>query len=182
MATTEQITTAEQLLAASDLGPCELVRGELVMVPPAGYEHGSLGNRIGRRLGNYVEPRGLGDVLDSSAGFRIARDPDTVRVPDVSFVSAQRAPSGKARGFYEGAPDLAVEIISPTDRPGEVKAKAQDWLEAGCRMVWVVDPDARTVAVYRGRAKAVILRESDTLSGGDVLPGFSLPVAEIFPS
>jgi len=153
------------------------------MGPPAGDEHSVIGMmKIGRVLGNFVEERGLGRVYGADGGFQIAHDPDTVRCPDVAFVRAERIPPGRNTGFFQGAPDLAVEIISPTDRPGEVKAKAKDWLEAGCRIVWLVDPETRTVAVYRGRAKAVVLRESDTLSGGDVLPGFSLAVSEIFGS
>lgn len=180
MATTAKITTAEQLLEAPDLGPCELVRGELVMVPPAGYAHGSIAGRITAALGEFVAPRKLGDVLSAKPGFVIARDPDTVRAPDVAFVRAERVPAGAPTRFFEGAPDLAVEVLSPDDRAGEVNAKVRDWLDAGCRMVWVVDPSARGVLVYRSRRHIAVLTASDTISGGEVLPGFSLRVADIF--
>jgi Uma2 family endonuclease len=180
MATTAQITTAEQLLQAPDLGPCELLRGELVMVSPAGYAHGSIAGRITIALGEFVKPRKLGDVLGGEPGFLIASDPDTVRAPDVAFVRSERVPHEKPQGFFEGAPDLAVEVLSPNDRASEVNAKVQDWLDAGCRMVWVVDPQTKTVSVYRSRTEIMVLGASDTLPGGDVLPGFSLPLVEIF--
>jgi Uma2 family endonuclease len=180
MATTAQITTAEQLLQAPDLGPCELLRGELVMGTPAGYAQGSIAARITRALGNFVETTRLGDVLGAEPGFHIASDPDTVRAPDVAFVRSERVPHEKPQGFFEGAPDLAVEVLSPNDRASEVNAKVQDWLDAGCRMVWVVDPQTKTVSVYRSRTEIMVLGASDTLPGGDVLPGFSLPLVEIF--
>jgi len=180
MGITAQIVTAEQLLHASDIGPCELVRGELVMVPPAAYGHGRIANRIAAALTNFVTPRHLGDVVVSEPGFQIAHDPDTVRVPDVAFVRAERAPSERASGFFQGAPDLAVEVISSSDRASEVSSKVRDWLEAGCRMVWVVDPRNRTVSVYRSRSEVNVLGASHTLSGGDLLPGFSRPVAGMF--
>jgi Uma2 family endonuclease len=180
MATTAEITTAEQLLHAPDLGPCELVRGELIMMSPAGYAHGSIAGRITRALGDFVEPRGLGDVLGAEPGFVLARDPDTVRAPDVAFVRSERVPREKPRGFFEGAPDIAVEVLSPDDRAGEVNAKVHEWLQAGSRIVWVVDPETETVSVWRSRTDIVVLGTSDTLSGGDVLPGFSLPVAQVF--
>jgi Uma2 family endonuclease len=182
MATTEQITTAEQLLQAPDLGHCELLRGEIVMMAPAGFEHGEIADLIAAALTVFVKPRGLGRVVVSESGFHIGHDPDTVRVPDVAFVRAERRPPGRIKGFFQGAPDLAVEVVSPTDRVSEVNAKVQEWLDAGCRMVWVVDPETRIVTVYQGRTQAVVLRASDTISGGDLLPGFSLPVAEIFGS
>lgn len=182
MGITAQGMTAKQLLHAADSGPCELVRGELVMVPPAGYGHGRVANRVAAALTNFVTPRQLGDVVVSEPGFQIAHDPDTVRVPDVAFVRAERAPTEKASGFFQGAPDLAVEVISSSDRASEVSSKVRDWLEAGCLMVWVVDPRTRTVFVYRGRGEVSVLGASDRLSGGDLLPGFSLPVKEILPA
>ncbi len=180
MATTAPVTTAEQLFEAPNLGPCELLRGELIMVSPPGYAHGSIEARIARALGDFVEARDLGDVLVGEPGFVIARNPDTVRAPDVAFVRAERVPKGEETRFFEGAPDLAVEVLSPNDRAGEVNAKVQDWLDAGCRMVWVVDPATKTVSVYRSRTQIEVLGASETISGGDVLPGFGLPVAGIF--
>jgi Uma2 family endonuclease len=131
-------------------------------------------------LRNFVVSRGLGVVVTAEAGFRIARDPDTVRVPDVAFVRAERIPPGGVKGFFQGAPDIAVEILSPNDRPNEVAAKAQDWFRAGCSVVWVVDPEARTVTVHRAGGENATLKETETLTGDNALPGFTMPVADVF--
>jgi len=179
MATTQQITTAAQLLEASDLGRCELIQGELVMMSPAGFRHGHVAAKLAQLLMNFVESRSLGAVTGSETGFQIARDPDTVRAPDVAFVRADRLPPIEPRGFFPGAPDLAVEVLSPSDRASEVNAKVRDWLETGARRVWVVDPENQTVAVYRSVSEATILGLPETLSGEDVLPGFAVPVRQI---
>jgi Uma2 family endonuclease len=179
MTGTHAITTAEQLLAATDLGRCELVRGELVMMSPAGFRHSRIALRIGSILMEYAERHGLGTVTNADCGFYIASNPDTVRAPDAAFVRAERIPAVEPVGFFRGAPDLAVEVLSPDDRKREVLAKVQEWLAAGCQVVWVVDPDKETVAVYSSSG-AEHFQQSDTLSGRDVLPGFSLAVAEIF--
>ena len=174
MATTRQITTAEQLLEAPGLGRCELLRGELVMMTPAGFEHGRIAMRIGELLAGFVRQRGLGTVTGAEAGFQIAQDPDTVRAPDVAFVRAERVPPTPTMGFFQGAPDLAVEVLSPNDRASEVLAKVQDWLRAGCGAVWVVDPATRTVAVYDSLNRMITRTTSDELTGGEVVPEFRL--------
>ena len=180
MATTEQITTAEQLLQAHDLGRCELLRGDLVMMSPGGSEHGSIIVNITVPLGLFVKQNALGRILGAETGFQIGRNPDTVRAPDVAFISRDRCPPEVPKGFFQGAPDLAVEVLSPNDRASKVLAKVQDWLAAGCSMVWVADPATRTVAVYRGPDNIELFRLGDHLDGSDLLPGFSLAVAEIF--
>jgi Uma2 family endonuclease len=180
MVTIENITTAERLLAAGDIGRCELVRGELVMMSPAGSEHGWIVINVSTPLATFVRQHGLGRVFGAETGFRIGQDPDTVRAPDVAFVTAQRIGDRLARGFFPGPPDLAVEVLAPDDRAGEVLAKVQDWLDAGCRAVWVVDPRTRTVTVYRSRSEIVVLGASETIDGGDLLPDFRLPVGELF--
>ncbi len=182
MAATETITTAAQLLNAPELGRCELVRGELTMMSPAGFEHGCIAANIAALLRNSPGSRVLGVVTGAETGFQIAHDPDTVRAPDVAFVRTERVPATLPRGFFDGPPDLAVEVLSPGDRASEVSAKIQDWLDAGCRLVWVVDPQTRTVTVYRSRSEIVVLTAGDTLLVGDLLPGFSVPVGEIFES
>jgi Uma2 family endonuclease len=180
MAAAESITTAEQLFQASDLGRCELLRGELIMMSPAGSKHGMIALRLGGLLLDFVEPRGLGVVLGAETGFRIAENPDTVRAPDVAFLCKERTGGELPDGFFSGPPDLAVEVLSPNDRAGEVFDKVQDWLNAGSAAVWVVDPKTRTVMVYGADRRAVMLTSVDVLTGGDLLPGFSTPVAELF--
>jgi len=180
MATTAQIVTAEQLLNAPDLGRCELIRGELAMMSPAGFRHGHVAARLVAVLTNFVEPRRLGVVTGSETGFQIAHHPDTVRAPDAAFVRADRIPAAFPTGFFQGAPDLAVEVLSPSDRASDINAKVGDWLEAGTRAVWVVDPQNRTVAVFDKGREVSLLGVFDTLSGGDVLPEFSLPVHQVF--
>jgi Uma2 family endonuclease len=180
MATIENITDAEQLLAAGDIGRCELVRGELIMMSPAGAVHGWIVTNLTVPLAIFVKQHNRGRVLGAETGFRIGRDPDTVRAPDVAFVTAERIGAGLAPGFFPAPPDLAVEVLSPEDRAGEVLAKMQDWLDAGCRAVWVADPRTRTVTVYRSRSDIVVLGESETRSDGDLLPNFKLSVSEVF--
>ncbi len=180
MATAESITTADQLFQASDLGRCELLRGELRMMSPAGSEHGMIAAELAAILLDFVKPRGLGVVLGAETGFRIAENPDTVRAPDVAFIRRQRIGAELPDGFFPGAPDLAVEVLSPNDRAGEVLRKVQDWLAAGSAVVWVVDPKTQTATVYGADRRAVMLTSSETISGGDLLPGFSASVAAIF--
>jgi Uma2 family endonuclease len=180
MATIQDITTARELLEASDLGRCELLRGELVMMSPSGAEHGAIAVRIAASLQSFVRERRMGTVIGADGGFQIAHDPDTVRAPDVGFVCADRVRGGLTRGFFPGAPDLAVEVVSPSDRASEVLAKTRDWLAAGCRAVWVVDPAERTVSIHDNCGQVRTLGVSDELTGSDVVPGFRLPVAEIF--
>jgi Uma2 family endonuclease len=180
MVTIERAMTAEQLLQTPGLGRCELLHGELVMMSPAGEEHGSITARVTIRLGAFVLERRLGRVFGAETGFVIGRNPDTVRAPDVAFVRAERLSPTPGKGFFQGPPDLAVEVVSPNDRASEVLAKVYDWLDAGCRAVWLVDPETRTVTVYRSRSEIRVLATADPLSGEDVVPGFGIPVAEVF--
>jgi len=180
MATTAQITTAQQLLETPGLGRCELVRGELVMMAPAGFEHSGIAVNIGAALRNFVQSRSLGVVVGADGGFQIGHDPDTVRAPDVAFVRAERVSPRRPRGFFQGAPDLAVEVLSPGDRASEVNAKVQEWLAAGCQFVWVVDPETRSVFVHRSRREVAVLAASDVLTAEELLPGLQIPLAEIF--
>jgi Uma2 family endonuclease len=170
------ITTAEQLLQAGDIGRCELVRGELVMMMPPGGRHGKLTNLLAHRLTTFVAAAGPGTIL-AETGFLLSRDPDTVRAPDVAYLRAGRAVGD---GFIDGAPDLAVEVVSPGDRPGYVREKVAEWLEAGTELVWIVDPAARTVTAHSGARERRVFAESETLDGGPVLPGFTLDLRELF--
>jgi Uma2 family endonuclease len=180
MATNGSITTAEQLFNAPDLGRCELLQGELIKMSPAGSRHGWLVLEIGGALRDFVNPRTLGVVFGAETGFLIGRNPDTVRAPDVAFVTAARTPEDLPEGFFPGPPDLAVEVLSPGDRASEVLAKVQDWLQAGARAVWVVDPKSKSITVYQGPQQIALLKVGEELAGGDLLPGFRLALADIF--
>ncbi len=180
-----RLMTGEELLEIPHDGRrFELIEGELIEMTPAGGEHGGIQADIAIDLGIYLRQQS-GDnswkVIGAETGFRIAQNPDTVRAPDVALVSWERWEMQKQRGgYFEGAPDLAVEVVSPGDRATEVQDKALEWLEAGARLVWVVFPRSQRVTVYFPDGTSRILRASDTLDGGEVLPGFSLPVADIF--
>jgi Uma2 family endonuclease len=149
MAATQTITTAEQLLHNPGLGRCELVRGESIMMSPGGFEHGRIIMNVAVPLGVFLKQNPLGVLLGAETGFWIAQDPDTVRAPDVAFVRADRVGASPVKGFFPGAPDLAVEVLSPDDRASEVLDKVRDWLQAGCHSVWIVDPRTRTIAIYQ---------------------------------
>jgi Uma2 family endonuclease len=159
----------------------ELVRGRLVVREPPGTWHGAIAARLSWLLGDFVYPRGLGVVFAQDTGFQIAATPDTVRAPDVAFVAQGRADRIARRGYALMAPDLLAEILSPADRPAEVLGKVADWLAAGTKIVWVVDPERREVRVYREDGSVVIVDEHGTLDGGDVLPGFGCGVQQLFP-
>jgi Uma2 family endonuclease len=160
----------------------ELVAGRLRVSEPDGYGHSTLAVRLAARLLAHVEQHGLGDVTGPDGAFVLSRDPDTVRAPDVGFVREERRPPRDvAHRFFEGAPDLAVEVISPTDRATELMKKVDDYLAAGTRLVWAVDPQNGQVTVYLPSGIGRVLRIGDTLDGADVVPGFTCPIAELFP-
>ncbi len=150
------------------------------MMTPAGFRHGRIACAVAALLREFVERHQLGVVTGAETGFFLTRDPDTVRAPDVAFVSADRIPETEPVGFFPGAPDLAVEILSPNDAAGNVLAKVQDWLNAECRTVWVVDPQTRTATVYRTRREIAVLTEAETLDGAPVLPNFQVVVGDLF--
>ncbi len=179
---TPPVLTAEDLLSIHEEGyQHELVRGELRRMSAGVQLHGLVAARVSRHLANFVEDRGLG-VLFAATGFVLERNPDTVLAPDIAFLRQDRVPTEFAPGFFPGPPDLAVEVTQPGDSWGEVQEKSLSWIEHGTRLVWVVDPKARCVTVYRGARGAAVLSPGDTLDGGDVVPGFVLPVAKLFPS
>ena len=157
----------------------ELVRGVLVVREPAGLRHGQVAMELARRLANHVHARDLGRVYAAETGFTLARDPDTVRAPDIAFISRDRLPDPTLTGFPDFAPDVVVEVLSPGDRPGEVLAKVAEWLSAGTSLVWVLDPARRVARVYRDDGTEQILAAPEYLDGGDVVPGFSCPLEEI---
>lgn len=181
MSTTTPVT-AEQLLRMPDDG-CryELVAGEVKKMAPAGWRHGSVGSETHGLLLQHVKQHALGRVFAAETGFLLARNPDTVRAPNAAFVHKDHLPADPPQEtFWPGPPDLAVEVVSPGDTVKEVDEKARAWIEAGTRMVWVVNPTWRSVAVYRADAGVKTLAEGDELDGADVVPGFRCSVAELF--
>lgn len=183
MATRARVT-AEDLwrLGEADVRR-ELVNGEIIEMVPAGGIHGQVTSRICRRLQEHVEGQGGGEVLVGDVGFvlNLSNDPERVRAPDVAFVSSQRLPEGRLpEGFLRGAPDLAVEVLSPSDNPLDVQQKVRDYLEAGAQLVWLIAPQAKTVTVYRADGSARLLREQEQLEGENVLPGLTIALAEVF--
>jgi Uma2 family endonuclease len=182
MSTTLRQVTADELFAKPGDGfRYELVKGELRKMSPAGSEHGAIIINITFLIVRHVKANDLGVCFGAETGFKIASDPDTVRAPDLAFVRRERVPeSGVPKKFWPGAPDLAVEVLSPGDSLEEVEEKVEDWLAAGTRAVWVVSPKRRGVTVYRSMSDAARLSESDELDGGEVVPGFRCKVSEIF--
>ncbi|MXY47009.1 MAG: Uma2 family endonuclease [Chloroflexi bacterium] len=182
MVTTTKLVTADELMEMPDDGfRYELVRGDLIQMAPAGHMSSFHEMQVGAMLHNFVKSNELGRVYSSSGGFRLESNPDTVLAPDASFVRQERVEAaGDTDGYFPGAPDLVIEVISPSDRYTEVEAKVAEWLNAGARMVVVVNPRNRTVRVHHSPTEAVLLTEADTLDGGDVVPGWRLPVADIF--
>jgi Uma2 family endonuclease len=158
----------------------ELIEGVVVTMPPPGGRHGVCCLKVGRKVGNFVEEHQLGTTTSNDAGFITQRDPDTVRGADVAFWSKERL-SEAPTGYIEVLPDLAVEVVSPDDHFSRVQKKVAHYLNRGVRLLWVVDPDDRSLTVYRPDKPLRILGAGDTLTGEDVLLGFSCRVADILP-
>ncbi len=178
--TTKRITAEEfaERPEPADGSREELVRGEIVTMSRPQQEHALVQFQIGWLLKNLVTPNRLGWVGGES-GVLLERDPDTVRGPDVYFFSISRMPQ-RPRGYPDIAPDIVVEIRSPSDRNRAIREKVREYLAAGVRLVWIVDPETQTAMVYSGNMRGVELGEDDTITGGDVLPGFACKVAEFF--
>jgi Uma2 family endonuclease len=157
----------------------ELVRGQVIREPPTGFEHGVVAIHMGAILLAFVEENELGKVVGTEAGFVLSVEPPTVRAPDIAFVSEERLNFDPKR-FAPLAPDLAVEVLSPSNTVSEIHDKVLDYLAAGTRLVWVADPVLRTVTAYRSRHDIRLLAAQDEIDGGDVLPGFRCKVSELF--
>lgn len=178
----KHLLTAEEFAALPLTGlRSELIEGELRTMPPTFEDHGEVTMRLSVILGQYVLAQRLGKLYAAETGFLIARNPDTVRAPDIAFIQQARLSSPRsAPRWVPVIPDLVVEVVSSGDRPSEVGAKVEMWLAAGVRLVWVVTPETRTIEVHSAQSAPITLTENDTLEGADVVPGFSTPVAEIF--
>ena len=180
--TTRTLVTADELLRMPDDGKrYELIEGELIEMAPAGFRHTNIGARIIGLLFQHTDKNDLGELMNSDGGVFLQRNPDTVRVPDVGFITKERLPQGDGpSGFIDIVPDLVVEVVSPSDRAGQVQAKIEQWIEHGVKLVWVAYPECRSITVYRSLSEVQVLHEGDILTGGPVLPGFSCAVSDIF--
>jgi Uma2 family endonuclease len=160
----------------------ELVRGEPVEMTPTSHKHGVIVSRMTIYLGNYVIEHDLGELLGAETGFLLRQDPDVLRAADIAFIAKERlADIEDPYKFTPFPPDLAIEVVSPYDRAGDVQAKVSDYLEAGVRLMWIIYPQQKQVVVHRPDGTSETLGAADTLTGGDVLPGFALPLARLFP-
>ena len=157
----------------------ELVKGQVITMSLPASVHGLVTSNVILLLGGYVKQHALGVVM-SEMGFKLASNPDTVRGPDAAFLRAERIAGGLPRGFWNGAPDLAIEVLSPDDRPSAMRDKIAEYLAVGVALVWVVDPARRRVTAHRRLSLPVTLHEHDTLTASDVVPGFSCTVRELF--
>ena len=157
----------------------ELSRGLVVREPPPGAGHGDVCSRLVIALGGYVRANGLGRTV-IEAGFLLSTDPPTVRQPDIAFVRASRVPADRPPAYWPFAPDLAIEVVSPSNTLSELQQKVIDYFEAGTVEVWLIDPHTRAATIYHGLSDIAVLREPERLDGGSIVSGFSMPLSEIF--
>ncbi|MCC6315135.1 MAG: Uma2 family endonuclease [Thermomicrobiales bacterium] len=178
--TATALMTAEELYALPEDERGELVRGEMRLVAPVNIDHVIVVGRLIGRLEPFCRAHDLG-IIGPEGGFKLARDPDVVLAPDVAYIRADRVPPrGQRTGFQEIVPDLAVEVASPGDSASEMTERVRIYLEAGVRLVWVIDPVSETATVYAADRSARLLLPGDVLEGGDVLPDFALPLDDLF--
>ncbi len=181
IATEKTIWTDEAFMALPDDGDrYEVVNGELIKMGNSGMEHGNLGTFLGGALEFYVRPRKLGATFDSSTAFKMKSG--NKRSPDISFAAKERLKGLKKlpKGFFDGAPDLAIEVLSPSNTFEEIHGKLVEYFESGCRLAWVINPDEESVLVYRKPQPEKLLKITDSLDGEEIVPGFSLAIAELF--
>jgi Uma2 family endonuclease len=180
---THSLMTADELLVLPDDGMRhELINGELLQMSPSGIVHSRAIGWITHVLSNHIVSHDLGPFFGAEGGFIISRDPDTVLAPDFAFIAKSRARFPVPDGFYPGAPDLAVEVLSPHDRVVEVDDKIQRWLDAGSHQVWIVNPNRRTLVIHRKDTQPQVLQSADRVTGNDLLPGFQATVEELLPA
>jgi len=161
-----------------DIGRCELIYGELVMMSPAGPLHGAVAMRIGRLIAEYVEANDLGEVFAAETGFKVETNPDLVRAPDAAFIRKSRLAEGYPKGFFTGAPDLAVEVMSPGDSRRAVAEKVNMWLANGAISCWVANPSLKVIDIHR--TGETTERCDLELRDEKILPGFVMPLAKVF--
>ncbi|MBI5304335.1 MAG: Uma2 family endonuclease [Chloroflexi bacterium] len=172
--------TGEELLEMGDIGRCELIEGEIINIAPTGEMHGIVEFNLGGEIRAFVRQHKLGRVSGGEVGIFIRRMPDTVRGADIVFISNERLANRGKSGFLDVAPDLIVEVLSPDDRWNQVTRKLEDYFSIGVRLVWVVDPENEIVHAYRALTDIRCFGIEDTLTGDDVLPGFTISLADVF--
>ena len=175
-----KLITGEDLLAMGDIGPCELIDGRIVRMNPIGRSHAYVAANLSMALNQFVRQHKLGEVLVGEIGIFIQRKPDRIRAADIAFVSTKRLAQTTESGYLKTAPDLVVEIISPSDRWQAVRDKLEEYFAIGVHRVWIVEPENRDVLVYSASTEMRKFGEGDMLVGEGVLDGFTLPVAELF--
>jgi Uma2 family endonuclease len=176
----EILMTGEQLSHRPDLEPCELVNGRIVPLSPTGRAHGRAEARLTTRLSTYVEGAHWGEVLTGEVGIYIRRNPDTVRAADIVLISHKRLARCSSEGYLDVAPEIAVEVLSPTDRKGDLLMKIEDYFAAGVLRVWVLDAKQRRISVHHSSTNVQQLRTEDFLADDELLPGFRLAVSDLF--
>lgn len=177
----DKLMTAEELMQRQPPHlRSELINGRMIVREPAAFKHGRVALAIGAQLYAWVGARGVGVTVGAETGFTLRRNPDTVRAPDAAFISTARLPSADVKGFAELTPDLVVEVLSPSDRTRDVRAKVTDWLSAGAQLVWVLDAECVRADVYRSNGTSDRVGASGALDGEDMLPGFRLPLHSLF--
>ena len=179
--TSTALMTAEEFMELPDDGlRHELINGEVIRMPASGYPHGRIVLRLMAPLAQFVWDHDLGEVVDYS-GFQLTVNPDTVLGPDAAFVNKQRLQeAGEVKGYWSGPPDLAIEVLSPSDRPYRIKPGISGWFSYGVTQLWIVNPKDRTVTVYRSPSDATTFSGSDDLEAPDLFPGFRLSLDRIF--
>lgn len=176
--------TADQLLRLpSGMGQrFEVVAGELRVMSPAGWRHGAIVGNLQTILGSFIRQNHLGKVFGAETGFQLKADPDTVRTPDFAFIAKRRIPKKPPKdSYWPGARDLAVEVLSPSDRTGEVDEKITAWLISGAQAVWIVDLNLKIVTIHRAGRAAQVRSVGEVIEGDPVASGFSCAVDELFP-
>jgi Uma2 family endonuclease len=179
---TDDLLTLEELADAVGDRPGELIDGRFVPMSPTGWPHARAEVKVSSKLEQFAEASGLGTVLSGEAGIIIRRGPDTVRGADVAYISRERLVEASPDGYLDVAPELIVEIVSPNDRWTDITGKLDDYFSIGVELVWLVDPQRRRVSCYRSPTELALLGPGDTLTAEPMLPGFTLPVAELFGS
>lgn len=182
LAASGELMTAADLLEVSDDGQrYELIDGGVRGRSPAGNKHGKIAMALGFRLAAFAQEKKLGAVYAAETGFLIRQNPDTVRAPDVAFITQARIDEvGPVDGYWPGAPDIVAEVVSPNDRFSETEQKALDWLKSGSKIVWVVDPAQAHVTEYLGVSRIRVLSSEETLTAAELLPGWEVKIAELF--